>query len=78
LKALNVPREDLVVSTKIFWGPGTDKSQNNQGLSRKHIIEAMKNSLKRLDLDYVDLVFCHRFDIHTPLEDVCRAFTDII
>lgn len=77
LKALNVPREDLVVSTKIFWEVEGNKL-NRQGLSRKHINEGMNNSLKKLGLDYVDIVFCHRFDDNTPLEEVCRSFDEIV
>ena len=59
-------RSDLVISTKIFWG---GKGPNNNGLSRKHLFEGMDASLKRLQMDYVDLLFCHRPDIHTPVEE---------
>ena len=59
-------RSDLVISTKIFWG---GKGPNNSGLSRKHLFEGMDASLKRLQMDYVDLLFCHRPDIHTPVEE---------
>ena len=59
-------REDLVVSTKIFWG---GNGPNDTGLSRKHLIEGTKNSLRRLKLDYVDLLFCHRPDPNTPIEE---------
>ena len=52
---------------------------NNQtGLSRKHIIEGIKNSLKRLQLDYVDVLFAHRSDRDTPLEEVCRAMSWVV
>jgi aryl-alcohol dehydrogenase-like predicted oxidoreductase len=69
-KELNLKREELVVSTKIFKvGPGV----NDCFLSRKHIIEGLNNSLKRLQLEYVDVVFCHRPDFETPLEETCRA-----
>jgi len=72
---LNAKRSDLVISTKIFWGgPGP----NDQGLSRKHIIEGLDASLKRLQLDYVDIVFCHRPDIGVPLEETVRAMTHVI
>jgi voltage-dependent potassium channel beta subunit len=75
LKELNVPRESLVISTKIFkCGSGV----NDCFLSRKHINEGLRNSLKRLQLDYVDVVFAHRFDSITPLEEVCRSFDNII
>lgn len=63
---------------KIFWGSNRDKDPNDVGLSRKHIIDAMKNSLKRLQLDYADLVYCHRFDEDAPLEETCRAFDWVI
>ncbi|MBI4926716.1 MAG: aldo/keto reductase [Anaerolineae bacterium] len=68
-------REDLVVSTKIFWG---GKGPNNSGLSHKHIIEGVNNALKRLQMDYVDLVFCHRPDPNTPIEETVRAMDQVI
>ncbi len=63
-------RSDLVISTKIFWG---GSGPNDRGLSRKHIIEGLDASLHRLRLDYVDLLYCHRPDLHTPLEETVRA-----
>ena len=75
LKALGVERKDYVVSTKLIkCGNGV----NDVMLSRKHIIEGLTNSLKRLDLDYVDVVFAHRPDRETPLEETCRAFDHLI
>jgi voltage-dependent potassium channel beta subunit len=68
-------REDLVVSTKIFWG---GSGPNQSGLSRKHLMEGLKNSLKRLQMDYVDLVFCHRPDPETPIEETVLTMNDII
>ena len=68
-------REDLVVSTKLFWG---GEGVNSSGLSRKHLIEGIKNSLERLNLDYVDLIYCHRPDPHTPIEETVRAMDWII
>lgn len=68
-------RCDLVISTKIFWGGA---GPNNTGLSRKHIIEGTDASLKRLQMDYVDLIFCHRPDIHTPIEETVRAMNHVI
>ncbi|KAJ0409180.1 hypothetical protein ATCC90586_010261 [Pythium insidiosum] len=69
-------REDLVLSTKIFFG--TKSGPNNCGLSRKHIIEGTKAALKRFDLEYVDLVFCHRPDPYTPIEETVRAMNWVI
>ena len=74
-KELNVQREKIVVSTKIYR-IGMDP--NDSFLSRKHIIEGIRNSLKRLQLDYVDVVFCHRYDRYTPLEETCRAMNWVI
>jgi voltage-dependent potassium channel beta subunit len=68
-------RSDLVVSTKLFWG---GKGPNDRGLSRKHLLEGIDASLERLQLDYVDLLFCHRPDPHTPIEETVRAMTQII
>lgn len=73
LKALKVDREDLVISSKIFWG-GDAPQVNRRGLSRKHLIEGAKASLKRMQLDYLDIIFAHRYDPHTPMEEICRAF----
>ena len=75
LKELAFKREEIVVSTKLFKvGPGV----NDCFLSRKHVIEGIQNSLKRLQLDYVDVIFCHRPDYETPLEETCRAMNWII
>ena len=68
-------RSDLVISTKLFWG---GRKPNQTGLSRKHIIEGAKASLARLQMDYVDLIFCHRPDIYTPIEETVRAMTFLI
>lgn len=74
-KKLGWRREDFVVSTKIFWG---GKGPNDTGLSHKHVIEGMNNALRRLQVDYVDMVFCHRPDRNTPIEETVRAFDQII
>jgi len=68
-------RSDLVISTKLFWG---GKGPNDTGLSRKHILEGIDASLKRLGLDYVDLLFCHRPDIYTPIEETVWAMNQVI
>lgn len=70
-----VQRTDLVISTKL-WRGGT--GINDKGLSRKHILEGMAASLKRMQLDYVDLVYAHRFDPTTPVEEVVRAFSHLV
>ena len=75
LKELNVQREKIVISTKLFT---IGRDPNDSFLSRKHIIEGLRNSLKRLQLDYVDIVFCHRYDRYTPLEETCRAMDWVI
>lgn len=76
-KELDVDRSQIVVTTKIFFGTG--KSDPNQrGLSRKHIIEGMEASLKRLQLDRVDVVFAHRPDVATPMEEFVRAMNWVI
>jgi voltage-dependent potassium channel beta subunit len=69
------PRESYIVSSKVFWG---GEGPNDQGLSRKHIYEACRRSLKRLQLDYLDLFFCHRPDPTTPIEETVRAMDDLI
>ena len=74
-KNLKVPREKIVVSTKIY---SIGKDPNDAFQSRKHIIEGINNSLKRLQLDYVDVIFCHRYDMNTPLEETCRAMNYVI
>jgi len=68
-------RSDLVISTKIFWG---GKGPNDKGLSRKHIIEGTQAALARLQLEYVDLIFCHRPDPEVPIEETVRAMNYVI
>jgi voltage-dependent potassium channel beta subunit len=75
IKKLGWKREDIVVSSKVFWG---GQGPNDEGLSRKHIYEACRRSLKRLQLDYLDLFFCHRPDPNTPIEETVRAMDDLI
>jgi voltage-dependent potassium channel beta subunit len=75
IKKMGWRRESIVVSSKVFWGgDGT----NDRGLSRKHILEACRNSLARLQLDYLDLFFCHRPDPDTPIEETVRAMDHLI
>ena len=75
LKKKGWKRSDYVVSTKIFWG---GEGPNDRGLSRKHIVEGADAALKRLQLEYVDLIFCHRADLHTPVEETVRAMNHVI
>ncbi|MBA3533596.1 MAG: aldo/keto reductase family protein [Ardenticatenales bacterium] len=69
-------RQDLVISSKVYW-PMSDNI-NDRGLSRKHLMESIDNSLKRLGMDYLDIYYCHRYDPETPVEEVVRAMDDII
>ncbi|KAL2911833.1 hypothetical protein HK105_208683 [Polyrhizophydium stewartii] len=75
IKKFGWERKSLVVSTKIYW---SGSGPNEFGLSRKHIIEGAKASLERLGLEYVDLIFAHRPDDLTPMEEVVRAFNWVI
>ena len=75
LKRAGWKRSDVVVSTKIFWG---GEGVNDVGLSRKHIVEGVRAALARMQLDYVDLVFCHRPDKRTPIEETVRAMNFVI
>jgi voltage-dependent potassium channel beta subunit len=70
------PRESYVLATKVFGQMG--EGPNDRGLSRKHVIEQCHASLKRLQVDYVDLYYCHRFDPETPLEETLRALDDLV
>jgi voltage-dependent potassium channel beta subunit len=68
-------RSSYVLSSKVYFPMG--EGPNDRGLSRKHIFEQCEASLKRLGVDYIDLYFCHRYDIHTPLEETLRALDDL-
>ena len=70
-------RESLEIFTKVF-GPTGPKGHNDLGLSRKHIMESINGSLRRLQTDYVDLYQAHRYDFETPLEETMQAFADIV
>ncbi|ATB36640.1 potassium channel subunit beta [Cystobacter fuscus] len=69
-------REGLEIFTKVYWPTG--KGPNDRGLSRKHILESINGSLKRLKTDYVDLYQAHRYDYETPLEETMQAFADVV
>jgi 1-deoxyxylulose-5-phosphate synthase len=70
-------REDVVVASKVFFSVGGNKP-NGQGLSRKHIFQAVHDSLKRLEMDYLDLYQIHRFDPNTPVEETMEALHDLV
>lgn len=70
------PRESYVLATKVFWPMGD--GPNDRGLSRKHVTEQANASLKRLGVDYVDILYCHRYDPETPVYETLRAIDDLI
>lgn len=92
LKKHEIPREEVVILTKVFMPVGKkpdatrysgqnmdqDGWANQHGLNRKHIFESIKLSLKRLDLEYVDVLQCHRFDPETPIEETMQALHDVV
>lgn len=70
------PRKDLVISSKVYFPTG--EGVNDRGLSRKHIIENCEQSLKNMQVDYLDLYYCHRYDESTDLEETLRAMSDLV
>jgi voltage-dependent potassium channel beta subunit len=80
LKKLGWPRLHYVVSSKYFWGLGREGNgiNRNDTLNRKYLMQAVDGSLKRLDLDFIDLIYCHRGDPNTPVEETVWAMSDII
>lgn len=94
IKKFNLPRNKIVVLTKVYFavgdemsaehlfqaGPEADKKGyvNRHGLSRKHIFDSVKASLERLQLDYIDVLQCHRFDYDTPIEETMQALHDVV
>ncbi len=77
LKKMNWPRSSYLVSSKVFFGY-EDDLPNQRGLSRKHIFEACDAALQRLQVEYLDLYFCHRPDPHTPIEETVWAMNDLL
>lgn len=77
IRSLGWDRNSYVISTKIFWGLGSGVNMRNT-LNRKYLMQAIDGSLDRLGLDFVDLVYCHRADPDTPLEETVRAMSDMI
>ncbi|ORX51603.1 Aldo/keto reductase [Hesseltinella vesiculosa] len=91
IKKFNIPRSRLVLATKVFMpvfddlsvsfasiDPKDPRKVNNGGLSRKFIFDSVNASLKRLDLDYIDLLYIHRFDNNTPIEETMEALNDLV
>ena len=80
LKKLAWPRLNYVVSTKFYWGLDRkgDAVNRKDTLNRKYLMQAMDGSLKRMGLDHIDLIYCHRPDPHTPIEETVRAMSDLI
>ncbi|KAJ6481057.1 aryl-alcohol dehydrogenase [Mycena sanguinolenta] len=87
IKQFNLPRDEIVVMTKVFgytaWNKLKDNEEgartvNQRGLNRKHIFDSVRDSLKRLQLDYIDLLQCHRFDNDTPIEETMQALHDVV
>jgi voltage-dependent potassium channel beta subunit len=74
LKGFN--RDNLVMSSKVFWPMSDDI--NDKGLSRKHIMQSIDGSLKRMGTEYLDIYFCHRYDPETPLEETVSAMSDLV
>jgi aryl-alcohol dehydrogenase-like predicted oxidoreductase len=70
-------RASVEILTKVYWPTGP-KGPNDSGLSRKHIMESIHGSLRRLQTDYVDLYQAHRYDVETPLEETMQAFADVV
>ena len=71
-------RDSYIVSSKVFFGSQRNPLPTQRGLSRKHVVEACHQALKRLRVDYLDLYFCHRPDVDTPIDETVRAMSDLI
>ncbi len=80
IKALKWPRLNYIVSTKFFWGLDREGQSANRKdtLNRKYLMQAIDGSLQRMGLDFIDLVYCHRSDPQTPIEETVRAMSDMI
>jgi voltage-dependent potassium channel beta subunit len=78
LKALNRPRDSYCVSSKVFFGSHEDPAPTQSGLSRKHVTEACHQALERLQVEYLDLYFCHRADPDTPIGETVWAMHNLI
>lgn len=78
LQKLGWPRDRYLVSSKVYWGAVEDAVPTQRGLHRKHVFEACHDALKRLQVDYLDLYFCHRPDRETPIEETVRTMNTLI
>ncbi|KAF7312480.1 Aldo-ket-red domain-containing protein [Mycena indigotica] len=94
IKQHNLPRDEIVIMTKVYFTLGREPSEtlfymdaasleakrytNQFGLSRKHIFDSVKHSLRRLQVDYIDLLQCHRFDQNTPIAETMQALHDVV
>ena len=78
LKKIGWSRDTYIVSSKVFWSAVESPRPTQRGLSRKHVIEACNQALERMQVDYLDLYFCHRPDHKTPIEETVRAMTELI
>ncbi len=76
LHDIGVERHQLVLSSKVFWPMSDDV--NDRGLSRKHVLESIDRTLERMEEDYLDLYFAHRYDPDTPMEEIVEAFSDVV
>ncbi len=78
LKKLNWDRDTWMVSSKVFWGRTNPQKPNQRGLMRKHVVEACHAALKRLQVEYLDMYFCHRPDINTPIEETAWTMHNLV
>lgn len=78
LKRAGWGRDTYILSSKVIWGAVSDPKPTQRGLHRKHVFEACHDALRRLQVDYLDLYFCHRFDPNVPMEEIVQTMTDLV
>lgn len=78
LKRAGWGRDTYILSSKVIWGSVSDPKPTQRGLHRKHVFEACHDALRRLQVDYLDLYFCHRFDPNVPMEEIVQTMTDLV
>lgn len=78
LKRAGWPRDTYIVSSKVIWGSVPDPKPTQRGLHRKHVFEACHDAMRRLQVDYLDLYFCHRYDPNVLMEELVRTMTDLV